>query len=477
MYLSGNLLLGRDVLDQAGIFILKESPGPEAQPAYPGFDFVVSRDHALLAGVGMDPCDLNPRQWVRAYGFVTGVAAGTEDDLVLALRSYQHCLRQRHDRRDRMILLNTWGDRSQDGRIGETFARAELAAARRLGVTHFCLDDGWQQGLSPNSGQPGGSFNGIWDRPDYWHVHAERFPRGLDPVAADAKAAGVELALWFNPCPDDDYRHWQEDADVLIGMFKQYGIRVFKIDGVDIPNKAADRNMRAFFERVVEATDHEVVFNLDITAGRRYGYHYFNEYGHLFLENRYTDWGNYYPHWTLRNLWMLSRYVPPQCLQIEFLNRWRNTDKYPADDPLAPAGVPWDYAFAVTMMAQPLAWFEASRLPEDAFALAPVLETYRQHQEKIYAGRIVPIGEEPSGGGWTGFQSVGKDGGYVLIFREQTPRPAAAMKLWTVAENQRLRFTKILGQGEDFTAPVTSEGSVSFSLPAPMNYALYEYVM
>ena len=73
------------------------------------------------------------------------------------------------------------------------------------------------------------------------------------------------------------------------------------------------------FEAVRQATEDAVVFNLDLTAGQRYGYHYFNEYGNIFVENRYTDWSNYYPHWTLRNLWMLSRYVPPQNLQIEFM--------------------------------------------------------------------------------------------------------------------------------------------------------------
>ena len=36
------------------------------------------------------------------------------------------------------------------------------------------------------------------------------------------------------------------------------------------------------------------------------------EYGNIFLENRYTDWGNYFPYRTLRNLWQLSRYVPAE---------------------------------------------------------------------------------------------------------------------------------------------------------------------
>ncbi len=155
-----------------------------------------------------------------------------------------------------------------------------------------------------------------------------------------SKALGIELCLWFNPSKDDSYAHWRDDADALIGLYREYGIRTFKIDGVMIPDKRADLNLRGMFERVMDATGGQAVFNLDVTAGRRWGYHYGNEYGNIFLENRYTDWSNYYPHWTLRNLWMLSRYVPPQNLQIEFLNRWRNADRYPADDPLAPGRVP-----------------------------------------------------------------------------------------------------------------------------------------
>jgi hypothetical protein len=474
-YIAGNLLLAIDALNHGGFFILKESPSAEAQLAYPGFDFICHKDQIQLAGIGLDPVDLHPQQWTRAYGFVTGVASGTKDDLLLALRSYQDCIRRRHEAGDRMILLNTWGDRSQNGRIGEDFALAELQKAQGLGLTHFCLDDGWQQGLTPNSGLPGGTFKGIWDRPDYWQVNRDRFPHGLEPVVAKSKDTGVKMALWFNPSPDGDYAHWQNDADVLIAMYKKYGIRVFKIDGVNILNKAADRNMRALLDRVVEATDHRAIFNLDVTAGRRYGYHYFNEYGNLFLENRYSDWGNYYPHWTLRNLWMLSRYLPTQSLQIEFLNKWRNPEKYPPNDPLAPRHIPWAYCFAVTMMAQPLAWFEASHLPEEAFELQPILETYKRCQEQIHAGQIMPIGEEPTGASWTGFQSLGQDHGFVLIFREKTPRASATMKLWNLAEGQDVHFKSLLGQGQDFTATVDAGGSISFFLPQTISFALFEY--
>ena len=128
---------------------------------------------------------------------------------------------------------------------------------------------------------------------------------------------------------------------------------------------------------MLEQTNYEVIFNLDATAGRRGGYHYMNEYGNIFLENRYTDWGNYYPYRTLRNLWMLSRYVPAEKMQIEFLNKWRNADKYDAADPFAPARYSFDYLFAITLAAQPLAWMEASNLPEEAYITASLLKKYQ----------------------------------------------------------------------------------------------------
>ena len=243
---------------------------------------------------------------------------------------------------------------------------------------------------------------------------------------------------------------------------------------MQVPDKRAETNLRRMFDAVRAATGDAAVFNLDVTAGQRYGYHVFNEYGNTFVENRYTDWVNYYPHWTLRNLWMLSRYVPPQALQMEFLNVWRNADRYPPDDPLAPARVPFAYAFAVTMMAQPLAWFEATGLPAEAFEIAEIVRTYRDHQARIHAGQIFPIGEQPSGTGWTGFQSLRDDGGYVLVFRELNDRPSAGMRLYNVAERE-VAFHHILGEGQDFTAAVGTGADVVFALRGPHTFALYAY--
>ena len=370
--LSGNLLFLDEVSADRGLFILKESPTAYAHLAYPGYDFVVKVGEATAVGLGISPGDVSPGAWTRAYGVVTGVTGGGELGRLEAVRAYQERIRSHAPGRDEMVMMNTWGDRGQDTRLGEAFSLAELAAGARLGISHLQLDDGWQSGRSSNSAYEGGSLEQIWDDPAYWHPHPERFPRGLKPVVDRGRELGIEVCIWFNPSKDDSYAHWEDDARTLVGLYEEYGIRTFKIDGVQVPDKRAEVNLRRMFDTVLAATHGEAVFNLDVTAGQRYGYHYFNEYGNIFLENRYTDWSNYYPHWTLRNLWMLSRYVPAQNLQIEFLNVWRNQDNYSLVDPLAPANVPFAYAFACTMMAQPLAWFEATGLPEEAAAAEAV---------------------------------------------------------------------------------------------------------
>lgn len=480
--LAGNLLFIRDLLSPAGLFVLKEAPCSDMQLAWPGCDFVSSIVETQVVGLGVSPVDLRPDEWTRCYGVVMGAAGADEYSLLTALRTYQSNLRITKAGRDHGIMLNTWGDRSAMAKIGEAFCLAELEAGSRLGVSHFQIDDGWQLGevtkingvtLRPHIP---GRFDPGYDSRQFWTINPERFPRGLSPVAARARELEIELCLWCAPNARDSYRLWREEADVLIDLHRRHGIRTFKIDSVEIPDKTADVRFHAMLDRINDAAGGQAVFNLDATAGQRFGYHYLTRYGVIFLENRYTDWSNYYPHWTLRNLWTLSRHVPAQGLQIEFLNRWRNADKYPADDPLAPCRVPFDYCFAITMMAQPLAWFEASCLPEEAFAIAPLVRTYRQHQQRIHGGQVLPIGAEPDGTGWTGFQSLREDGGYLLVFRELNRQGSASLQLWNLA-GRTIRCRSLGGQGQDFTTAVDPDGSVTFHLPSPFTFALYEYLV
>ena len=473
--LSGNVLVVEDLLSDRGLFVLKEAPCSDMQLAPPACDFLCAIGDIRLLGMGAEPDEVGRQEWTRCYGFVTGVAGADKRDLLKALRTYQANVRTQRGRRDHMIMLNTWGDRGGDGKVCEAFAMAELEAGARLGVTHLQLDHGWEACRGGDMTLSPGLLADIWGHPGFWHVHPERFPDGLGPVVKRAEELGIELCLWFVPSSANGYAHWRDDADVLIGFHREHGLRTFKIDSVELPTRRADTNLRAMMDRVMDATGGEAVFNLDATAGRRFGYHYLNQYGNIFVENRYTDWANYHPHWSLRNLWSLSRYVPPQSLQIEFLNKWRNADAY-GDDPLSPARVPFDYCFAVTMMAQPLAWFEASGLPEEAFEIAPLVRAYVEHQERVHAGHTFPIGEEPCGTGWTGFQSCRDDGGYFLVFRELNDRPSAALDTWDLA-GRSIECKLVAGHGRDFTTQVADNGLVEFSLPGPFTFALYEYRM
>lgn len=477
--LSGNLLFADDQVRGGGFFLLKESPAPPAQVAYPGFDFQAGLEEVKVVGAGFEEKDLHPDEWTRGYGVVLGVYGAGELARLQALRHYQKQIRRHLPERDEMIVMNTWGDRNRDASVGEAFLMKELHAGARLGVTYLQIDDGWQQGISKNSASTSGRLWDEWDAAS-WQPNAQRFPNGLAPVVAEAKKLGIRLGLWFHPSNANSYARWETDADVVIGLYRQFGIATFKVDGIQMPDKLAEINLRKFFDKVVAATDGNVVFNVDATAGKRMGYHFMNQYGNIFLENRYTDFTNYYPYWTLRNLWMLSRYVPAENLQIEFLNKWRNAAKYPADDPYAPDKVPFDYTFAIAMMGQPLAWFEASGLPPEAFAIAPLIASYRKIQADLHTGDILPIGGEPSGHGWTGFQSIknsnGKQEGYLLVFRELNQQSEARLDTW-LPPRQNVELTSVLGQGKSFKGKTDGEGKLAFRLPETHSFALYRYVL
>lgn len=468
----GNLLFAENTEKEAGFFMLKEAPTSNVQLYYPGGDYLVSEGTFRMVGLGVDSADIKTDEWTKAYSYVTGTFRSSEKQKRMALRNYQMRIRPFLEDRDEMVMLNTWGDRGQDTRVNEAFCLKELELAAKLGVTHFQIDDGWQAGRSANSAY-GGSFKNIWDNPDYWTPDPDRFPNGLAPIVKRGKELGIEVCLWFNPSIQHDYADWQKDADALIALYKKYGIRTFKIDGTFFDNKLAESRLRSLYNRVMEATGWKAVLNLDATAGRRGGYFFFNEYGNIFLENRYTDWGNYYPYWSLRNLWMLSRYVAPQSLQIEFLNKWRNKEKY-AGDKFAPSTYSFDYLFAITMAAQPLAWFEASNLPDEAFPTGGVIQKYKTVQHDFHTGYVFPVGDEPSGKSWCGFQSVKDRKGYFLLFRESNEEESFDMDTF-FEPGEQVEFTPVLGAGKAFRSIAGKDGRIRFSLSEPNSYVLYSY--
>ena len=471
----GNLLFAKNELNGNGFFFLKEAPSSSTQLSYTGSDFICDFADFMVVSSGISANDITPSKWTRVYGCVIGLWHQTELSALTALRSYQKQLRLGASLRDEMIMLNTWGDRSQDAKINENFCLAELERAKRLGITVFQLDDGWQTGKSPNSKMPGGSFKDIWKDSLFWTPDKRKFPHGLKPIIEKARKLGIRIGLWFNPSIQNNFTDWQKDVNAVISLYREYGIDCFKIDGIQIPNKQAESNLRCLFEKISEETDHKVIFNLDATAGRRGGYHMLNEYGNIFLENRYTDWGNYYPYRTLRNLWELCRYVPAEKIQIEFLNKWRNASKYHKDDIFAPANYDFDYLFAITMAAQPLAWMEAANLPEEAFETSALIKSYKSIQHDIHRGIILPIGNEPSGRSWTGFQSITNNKtGYFIVFREDNEKPNESLRTF-LPEGEKVNLKLIAGNGESFVTTISENGHLRFKLPQKNQFSIYKY--
>lgn len=471
----GNLLFAHNQEKDAGFFFLKEAPGSSVQLAYGGQDFTTEFGHFAINGLGLNAADICKEEWRKAYTVVLGVYSGQELNQLQALRSYQKTIRKNEPNRDEMVMMNTWGDRSQDAKVNERFSLLELEAAAKLGITHFQIDDGWQQGKSPNSALAKGSFTNIWTNPNYWKPDTIKYPNGLGPIVKRGKALGIEICLWFNPSIQHDYSEWEKDALAMAELYRMYGIRTFKIDGLSIPNKQSEINLTKMFNKVLSETDNQAVFNLDATAGRRGGYHLFTEYGNIFLENRYTDWQNYYPYWTLRNLWQLAKYVPAEKLQIEFLNKWRNADKY-GHDLFAPSRYTFEYLFAITMAAQPLAWFEGTGLPKEALQLGESIAKYKKVQHDFHQGTILPIGEEPSGKSWTGFQSIQKDRGYFIVFRENTPDGTGTLETW-LPENVKIQLKPLLGNGKPMIQKTGRKGTLKIVLPAINDFVMYRYTI
>ncbi|MDQ6902078.1 MAG: alpha-galactosidase [Bacteroidota bacterium] len=474
--IRGNLLFAENLLTKAGLFILKEAPTSNMQLQYAGYDFTTQWGQIKVAGIGIAPTDISDSEWIKGYSVVVGVSEGEgETGLRKSLRHYQDEQCKYEEERDGMIVSNTWGDRNRDSRINEAFILKEIDAAAKLGVTRLQIDDGWQVGKSSNSAN-GGSLTNIWRNKNYWNVDAIKFPDGLSSVIDAAKNKGIQISLWFNPSNDSSLKYWEKDADVLIDQYKKYGISMWKIDGVQVTDKRGEINYRKFLDKVEAATNYEAVFNVDITAGRRFGFNYLNTYGNFYLENRYTDWTNYYPYYTLRNLWQLSAYMPPQRFQIEFLNKWRNAEKYPGGDILAPSNYSFDYLFAITMVAQPLAFMEVSGLPAEAFTTSKLISKYKLIKADLHRGDIFPIGEEPDGFSWTGFQSIQNKRGYILLFRENDDKNNNTINT-ILPRNAKIKLELIAGDGKNFDTTTSEDGHIIFEIDKKNSFSLYRYTL
>ncbi|MFW6188992.1 MAG: hypothetical protein ACOC7T_01045 [Planctomycetota bacterium] len=482
--LQGNLLfLSEDAPPEgaesrAGLFVVKEAPNFMGQLNYPGCDFhTAGRSVLEVRGTGLRPEELDPERELPGYGCTVGVFDPSVENGEAALREWYNAVDRRRPERDIYILSNTWGNRSTDEKVSTHFMKAEIGRAAEIGVDVCQIDYGWQPGSlwDPASGEHRKDSRYRDHHEAFWSVHPERFPGGFEEIAEHADRKGVGLGVWFAPDDWNRFADWRADRDRLLRLYRQHRMAHFKIDIFDVGSKLGERRLARMLEGVLEGSDGAVCLQMDLTNCRRLGFFYHPHIGEIFLENRYTDWGNYYPHYTLRNLWQLSRYVPTRRLQVEFLDLSRNREKYP-DDPLRPQDYPIDYAFGVAMVGSPLAWMELSELSSaQVQALKPIVTAYRRQRERLSACEVWPIGEEPTGTAWTGFQALHPDGdGYLALFREMNERPEARLELRDLGDC-RLQLETCYGKGFESDGLVDPEGRLRVALPGPRCCALVRY--
>lgn len=462
---KGNLFVIRDYMKGKALLIVREAPVTYGMLNPCECDLYQSGAYLQVCGTGFAPGDIEA--YAEGYGCTVGLM--NEDEVWALYKAYHRAQAAGNRRHVGCIMSNTWGDRSRDGAVCHDFILKELDVAHELGLDTLQIDDGWAKGLTANSVVENVS---VWGRyydqdPEFWAVNPGRFPHGLEPIVERAKQYGISLGLWFSPDATDDYKYWRRDADTVLELHRSYGIGWFKLDGICIESKAGEANYLRFLHAVREESGDKISFNQDITAQQRLGYLYESKYfGTLFVENRYTDWGNYYPHATLRNLWQLTQIFPPERFQFEVLNNRRNAQKY-EDDPLAPQNYDIDYLFASVMAASPLIWMELQHLhKEDVERLSRIIGVYKQHRDAFRSAQIMPIGSMPDGTQFTGFRiSMDERNGYLILLREWCEKDTACytlegvsggtMKLKTLCANWDAPTEQVIAVNESGQIKVT----------------------
>ena len=464
--LAGTILRLESPLDGGGLYLIREAPGGEEQTRWLGHDFVLQGCVCRAVAAGFAPSDMLGDAFIPLYGSAVGAYDGGELGFYRALRGYHEARHVFREGFDGAIVSNTWGDRSAGTKIYEDFLLRDMRAAHELGITHYQVDAGWDDGTRV----PG-------TRRSRRAVNRKTLPEGFSNLLAYARAHGMQLGLWLEPHSGDGhgYACWREDAESIAGLYREHGATFFKLDGFQLESYAAAWHFEEMLRLALELTDRRIFFNIDITNQPRTGYFCGTQYGNFFLSNRYTDWKNYYTHFTQRSLWELCRYVPSYRIQAECLNTGRNGALYEErlpGDPLAPQKSGQRYAAASVLTGAPLAWFEPCEMDaENAAAFADVFRSVGEAvRQELLRSLVLPAGHAPNGVDFTGFQCL-MDGnsGYLLVLKGKNSRESARLRLTPGTAAPGTAFECIAGRGEAVCrsadcAEVRMDGEFAYAL-------------
>jgi len=450
---SGNFFFIDNYTENETLFVVRESPTRQSsQNVKKNYDFFINCSRFVqFFNTGL-PAELTD-EYVSCYEVTFGCRGGKDarDGLLRQYRDLYRFISKCPPQDKLMMISNTWGDRSSGKNLCDKFMLDEIEAAADLGIDAVQIDAGYNL--------PG------------WKINPAMFPNGFEPEVRLCREKGIEYGIWFVPKMDNDYADWEKDADILIDFYKTYGITQMKVDGVTLKSRLGEENLRKMFEKFYRETGRKAQINNDITASQRFGFLYNKEYANLFVENRYTAWGNYYPHYTLRAVWQLSKYVPLRRCLFEVLNRELFARVYSENDIFAPKNYPQDYIFAITAFSNPLIWMEMQNLgKEDAALLKKVIAAYKPHQKALFEADVTPLGCEPDGYAVTGLKADLASCGYILAFCEYDEGVLSARV-------PGAKSFEMIYKSENFGEPDVklADGSIDIRLTEPRTFAFIKY--
>ena len=480
---SGELKQGlREVYDRsnllsleseaAGLILVKESHKCVNQSGVDTGAFVLDEGGVRVTGLGLKGNNYaNVETWLPHDRFRPAWAtwcvpfSGGEVEKQLALKRFDRARFQPSPEEHVYSRSNTWGtrypgDEARSAACEENVLR-EIRSCADLGIDAVAIDDGWQ---FPPAGRDSSREHG-------WHPNAERFPTGWGKIREAAESAGVELHLWLPGA--------QASLEQIVRNVEEGGFTGLKVDFLNFPTRDELESVVEKIRRAVEHVDYELSISWDVTENSpRLGYYFGREYGSLHVANRKPTYDRdrvhhiaYTPRLILRDMWHLAHYLNLNQIEVPV----QDVDKV---DPAIRDSSKYSHAYcaAMAVVGLPLFFQETHFLDGDARAQTRrVMETWREHRREMASGFVFPIGEEPSGAGWTGFQCHDPEtgNGYVLAFRElHAPDTTRSLRLHFVG-GQTAKWQDVL-TGEEWDE---RDGStVSCRVPEAPGFRWLRYV-
>lgn len=236
-YLNGSIFLIDNYIDDKSMLVVSE--GYVSGKKFHGDKDLMIKKRAAICVFG-NGADGSFEEFTYVGG--TTVVCGKKDELTKGYRAYY---RKMYKNSEMYIMSNTWGDRNRDTAVCEEFILKELDVAYTLGVDILQIDDGWQKGISENSGF---TAHGAWGNfyetdSNFWEINKEKFPNGFSVVTDYAKERNIRIGLWFSMDKDNGYASWERDAHRLLELHKKHGVCYFKIDGLVISDHKCEENI------------------------------------------------------------------------------------------------------------------------------------------------------------------------------------------------------------------------------------------